>query len=223
MPTLHVHLDESGDLNFSAEGTRYFILSCAWTYEPAPLANELNALRFSLIKQGHGERLSSFHAREDAAPKRAIVIPVLQKYTNWSFASIVITKNRVNPTIQDCEEFYPKFCRMLLKFVFRGRIKPRTSQVLIYMDTLPFSGKAAKSAELAIKSSCRSDLPEGIPFHVLHHRRESNAWIQVADYCCWSVCRKWEHGNREAYDQLRARLAAPEIDPMGRGDGTIYY
>lgn len=223
MPTLHIHLDESGDLNFSPAGSRYYVFATVWTYEPAPLANELNTHRFSLIKQGHGDRLSGFHAKDDAAPKRATVIPILRRHTNWNFASIVVDKRRVNPSIRDCEKFYPKFSSMVLRFVFRGRIKPNTSQVLIYTDTLPFSGKQARAAENAIKSACRSDLPNGIPFHVLHHRRESNAWIQVADYCCWSICRKWEHGDTTAYTLLQGRLAATEIDPTALGDGTIYY
>lgn len=223
MPTLHVHLDESGDFNFSPTGSRYYIFACAWTYEPAALADELAALRFSLVKQGHGERLSGFHACEDAHPKRERVIDALTKYRNWTFASIVITKRRVNPSLYDPETFYPKFSTMVLRFVFRGRIKPNTTGVLIYTDTLPFTGKRAKAAEVAIKAACRSDLPEGLPFHILHHRRESNAWIQVADYCCWSVCRKWEQGIPDVYDRIRPRIAATEIDPTGRGDGTVYY
>lgn len=223
MLTLHVHLDESGDLNFSPEGSRYFVFAAAWTYDPAPLANDLAALRFKLVKQGHGEHLSGFHAREDAHPKRDLVFGVLMKHLTWNFASIVVDKRRVNPVLYDPETFYPKFSAMLLRFIFKGRIKPRTAGVLIYTDTLPFSGKRAKAAEVAIKTACRSDLPENLPFQVLHHRRESNAWIQVADYCCWGVCRKWEHGNPDVYDQIKARLAATEIEPTSRGDGTIYY
>ncbi len=223
MRTLHIHLDESGDLNFSPAGSRYFIFTVAWTYDPAPLANELNCLRFSLIKAGHGERLSSFHAREDAGPRRETVIPLLLKHANWNFASIVVDKPRVNPSIYDQEEFYPKFASMVLRFVFRGRMHRNTPCVLIYTDTLPITGKKARAAELAIKSACRSSLSKGISFHVLHHRRESNAWIQVADYCCWSVCRKWEHRDDATYERLKIRLAAIELDPMARGDGTIYY
>src|SRR5258708_15811944 len=94
LPTLHVHLDESGDLNFSPTGSPYFVFAAAWTYEPAPLANELTALRFSLVKQGHGERLSGFHAREDAEPKRDKVFEVLEKHKNWTFAALVVTKSR---------------------------------------------------------------------------------------------------------------------------------
>jgi hypothetical protein len=223
LSTLHVHLDESGDLNFSPAGSRYYIFACVWTYDPAPLAHELTALRFSFVKQGHGERLSGFHAREDAQPRRERVLVVLTKYRTWTYASIVINKRRVNPVLYEPETFYPKFCTMVLRFVFKGRIKPNTGAVLIYTDTLPFVGKRAKAAEVAIKMACRSDLPAGLPFHVLHHRRESNSWIQVADYCCWGVCRKWEQGNRDVYDQLSPRIAATEIDPTSLGDGTTYY
>ena len=223
MPALHVHLDESGDFNFSPTGSRYYIFACAWTYEPAAMANELAALRFSLVKQGHGERLSGFHACEDPQPRRERVLEVLAQHKTWNFASIVVTKRRVNPVLYEPETFYPKFATMLLKFVFRGRVKPNTQSVLVYTDTLPFTGKRAKAVEIAVKSACRSELTTGMPFHVLHHRRESNAWIQVADYCCWSVCRKWEHGTTDAYDRIRVRLAATEIDPTVRGDGTVYY
>lgn len=223
MPTLHVHLDESGNFNFSPSGSRYYIFACAWTYEPAQMANELTALRFSLVKQGHGERLSGFHACEDPQPRRERVLDILARHKNWNFASIVITKKRVNPVLYEPETFYPKFATVPLRFVFRGRVKPNTQAILIYTDTLPFTGKQAKAVENAIKMACRLELDPRIPFCVLHHRRESNAWIQVADYCCWSVCRKWEHGVTDAYDRIRGRIAATEIDPTGRGDGTTYY
>lgn len=111
---------------------------------------------------------------------------------------------------------------MVLRFVFKGRVRPGTSRVLIYTDTLPFEKKRRLAVEVAIKSSCRSEL-SGIPFQVCHHRRDSNAWIQVADYCSWSVFRKWENRSLDAYTRLRARLAATEIDPMSRGDGKLYY
>lgn len=222
MATLHIHLDESGNFVFSAKGTRYYIFTVAWTYDPAPLAADLTALRFGLLKQGHGLDLCCFHACDDPKPRRDAVIAMIRNKSGWNFASIVIEKKRVNPTLHAPEEFYPKFLTMVLNFVLRGRVKPNTNQVLIYTDTLPFPRKQAAAVEAAIKKSCRQELSQ-IPFHILHHRIESNAWIQVADYCCWSIYRKWENGDTEAYDLLYAKLAATEIAPMSRGDGTEYY
>jgi hypothetical protein len=221
MPTLHIHVDESGDFTFSPRGSRFYVFTAAWTYDPAPLASDLAALRFALTKAGHGD-FCSFHACNDPAPRRERVIRALLNHRTWSFAAIVVDKPRVNPSLQEPIKFYAKFLGMVLRFIFRGRVRQGTPQVLIYLDTLPFEGKRAKAAEVAIKRSCNDDLSE-TPFKVFNHRRESNKWIQVADYCSWSVCRKWESGNPDAYNLLRERLAAPELNPMSRGDGTIYY
>ena len=166
--------------------------------------------------------MCAFHACDDPQPRRDLVINVLANHRTWNFASIVVDKPRVNPSLYDPMSFYPKFTAMVLRFVFKGRVRPGASGVLIYTDTLPFQKKKALAVEVAIKGSCRRDLPS-LPFQICHHRRESNAWIQVADYCSWSVFRKWEHGNHNAYNLLRGRLAATEIDPMSRGDGTVYY
>lgn len=225
MPAIHIHVDESGDFNFSPTGSRYYIFTTAWTYDPAPLATALTNLRFGLIKAGHlqtSQELSSFHASEDPAPRRTQAILALVAHGGWNFASIVVDKPRLNPSLYETFTFYPRFVSMLLRFIFAGRLLRGTSQVLVYTDTLPFTKQQALAVEIAIKAACKKALG-GIPFQVCHHRRESNAWLQVVDYCCWSICRKWEHGDFTAYHALHSRLAATEIDPMSRGDGTLYY
>jgi len=132
----------------------------------------------------------------------------------------VVEKNTINPTLYPPERFYPKFLTMVLNFVLRKKIRPGTPQILIYTDSLPFPKPQAKAVEVAIKSSCRKETK--LPFLVLHHRIESNNWIQVADYCSWAVCRKWEGQDGTFYDRIKVRIAAPEISPMDRGDQTYY-
>jgi hypothetical protein len=112
------------------------------------------------------------------------------------------------------QPFTPKFGSMVLKFVFRGRLLRSTQRVLIYTDTLPMTGKRRAAVGLAIKKSCQAELK--VPFESFHHRAESNAWIQVTDYCCWGVFRKWESSDTRTYDLLRPRLAATEINRWRR-------
>lgn len=160
MATLHIHVDESGEFNFSPSGSRYYIFTAVWTYDPVPLSAELTNLRYSIIKAGHGPNLSGFHACDDPDPRRELVIGAMLRHAQWNFASIVIEKNKVNPSVRDPDMFYPKFLAMLLRFVFRGRVRPGTGNLIIYMDTLPFlQRKKVTAAEIAIKSSCREDLP----------------------------------------------------------------
>ena len=74
----------------------------------------------------------------------------------------------------------------------------------------------------ALKTTCAAELGTR-PYHINSHRLESNSWLQVVDYCCWSVQRKWERADTRTYDQLRPRLALTELEITERGDGTTYY
>jgi hypothetical protein len=217
--TLHVALDESGDLSFNPSGSKYYVFAVTWTYDPAPVPKALTRLRFSLLKQGHD--IQAFHAHEDQYTTRDSVIEALTSHDNWWFAAIVVEKAKVNPIIRDPHRFYPKFASMVLRFVFKGGRRPGTKTVLIFTDALPMKWRR-ESVEKAIKKACRADLPSTVRFESYHHSRASNAWIQVADYCSWTVYRKWQHDDPHFYDRLKYRLPRTELDVLARGD-TFYY
>ena len=115
LPTLHVYLDEAGNLGFTTKGTEHYVFAAAWTYDPAPLAEDLTQLRFSLLKQG--QDLHSFHASEDKQKHRDAVVSAMVQRSEWQFCSVVIQKRRVNPSIRAEHCFYPKFAGMVLRFM----------------------------------------------------------------------------------------------------------
>jgi hypothetical protein len=217
--TLHIHLDESGDWKFNPKGSRYFILAAAWTYNPQPLALALTALRFSLVREGLN--IDAFHASPDKQTTRDQVVKTLLSHGDWNFAAVVVEKNKINPVLREPHRFYPTFATTLLRFILRGRAG-LASRVLIYADTLPIDTTAKREGVLkALKTTCAAELGTR-PYHINSHRLESNSWIQVVDYCCWSVQRKWEKADARTYDLLKPRLALTELEVTARG-GTIYY
>jgi hypothetical protein len=217
--TLHVHLDEAGNFKFAPTGSRYFIFTITWTFDPEPLARALTALRFGLIKSG--ENLQTFHATTDRQAHRDQVIDVMTANRNWKYASLVIEKRKVNPSLRQPGRFYSEFASRALKFVSKGVVTRDTARVLFYTDRIPIQEKKS-AVEAAIKKYVGSDLPKGMPFGIYHHAKESNAWIQATDYCCWGVGRKWESKDTRTYDSLRAHLETPELDAMRHGT-TAYY
>lgn len=219
MQTLHVHLDESGDFNFSPRGTRFFVFTVAWTYDPLPLANDLTALRFNLLKQSLD--LHRFHATSDRQAVRDQVVATMSSHRNWLFVSTVVEKAKVNPSIREQTQFYPKFAAMVLRFVLKGCVKPTTDQIVIFTDELPVQHQR-KAVQKAIHTACRDALPAGMRFDAFHHPCASNKWLQVADYCCWSVHRKWERGDTRTYDQIRTRLYKTELDVLSNGTHRYY-
>jgi hypothetical protein len=93
--------------------------------------------------------------------------------------------------------------------------------VLVFTDTLPVAAKR-EAAKKTIKTTCRHELDASIRFDSYHHPAASNCWIQVADYCSWAVFKKWQFGDLRTYDQLRPRLAEPELDALRAGTQTHY-
>jgi len=212
--TLHVHLDESGNLTFKPTGSKYYVFTAAWTYDPAPLAATLTALRYALLKQGHD--LHRFHATQDKQVNRDAVVDALARQEGWHFASVVIEKAKVYPDLRVPHRFYPEFASSVLKHVFRRHLAPGTGPVLVFTDTLPVHERR-EAAEKAIKTACRRELPKAARFESYHHPSGSNPWLQVADYCSWAVFRKWEQADTRTYDLLSHRLADPELDALRHG------
>jgi hypothetical protein len=221
--TLHIHLDESGDWKFTPKSpSKYLILTMAWTYEPRPLATALTSCRFGVVKRGSS--LEAFHACEDRQAVRDQVVQTLVAHGDWHFASVVLEKCKINPTLYEPDEFYPKFAGALLKFVLRGsHCRKGTDNVLVFSDTLPMTAAKREGVLKAMKQTCASCLATDVRHHVFSYRSHSNKWLQVVDYCCWAMSRKWERNDNRTYDQLRPRLAAPELVITDRGDGTTYY
>jgi hypothetical protein len=217
--TLHVHLDESGNFNFNPAGSKYYVFTAAWTYDPAPIAHALTTLRFGLLKQGHN--LTHFHASEDKQVNRDAVVATLARLPDWNFAAVVIEKAKVNPSIREPHRFYPMFASSVLRFAFKSQVRSNTDTALVFTDSLPVN-KFRGAAEKAIKLSCRRELPPEVHFECFHHPAASNPWIQAVDYCCWAVFKKWERQDLRTYDQLRHRLLAPELDALRRGAQRYY-
>ena len=110
---------------------------------------------------------------------------------------------------------------MVFSFVFRNKRWAATaSRVLAFTDKKPVN-KHREAVAVAFKRSCRRDLRQ-TPFNLYHHPEESNYWLQVADYCCWAVQRKWEQGDSRTYDGLWWQLAMQEFDVLRHGN-THYY
>lgn len=219
MSTLHVAIDEAGDFRFDQHGSKYLILTAAYTYDPAPLASSLTTLRFSLLKSGHD--LPAFHCCEDKQVNRDAVVQRMAAATGWAFACVVVPKNQTHPSIRNSETLYPTFARSLIRFILRHRLRPATTQMVVCMDRL-LKGRHREALTKTIKQTCASERPSLQPW-IYAHPKESNKWIQVADYCCWAVMKKWERGDFRTYSQLRTKLTAAELNVFRHGSGHTYY
>lgn len=215
---LYVFLDEAGDFNFSASGTRFFALTSITTTRAFPWDAPLLSLKFDLIEVGLD--IEYFHAAEDRQAVRDQVFKIIGAHlSNLRIDSLIIEKRKTGPALQVLEKFYPGMIGYLLRYVLDPQNLGDIAEVIVITDNIPVS-KKREAVEKAIKQTLSRMLPSGTKYRILHHASKSCVGLQMADYCNWAIFRKWERGDLRSYDLIRSGLRS-EYDIFK--SGTRYY
>ncbi len=115
---------------------------------------------------------------------------------------LVVEKSGTDPPLQEAVRFYPEMLGYLLKVVLPRELDADTSEVIIITDAIPVNRKR-RAVEKAVRTTLARMLPPGMNYRVLHHQSRSHYGLQVADYCCWAVFRKWQRGESAWYDRIK--------------------
>lgn len=218
---LRVFVDESGNFDFSLNGTRYFVLSAVSTPGCPSVVGDLHALKHEIACDGAD--LQRFHAAEDRQDVRNRVFGLLKEHVAhrcFGVDAVVVQKNKTNPSIRDVEAFYPKMLKVLLQYVLQ-RSSPKTlDKILVWTDQIEFRRKR-RAVEKAIKLYLANELKARVPYHLYHHSSSSEPWLQVADYCGWTIYKKWTDGELRPYREIQECVRS-EFDIFAAGT-TVYY
>lgn len=104
----------------------------------------------------------------------------------------------------------------LLKFV----LKYEKNEIIVIIDAIPEKKKRA-AIEKGVKTSLASVLPSETKYRILQHNSRSHYGLQVADYCCWAINRKWKLGECNPYNRIKSALRS-EFDIFENGKKTYY-
>ena len=134
--------------------------------------------------------------------------------------SLIVEKNKTNPTPTIESRFYPRMLEYLLEYVLRNQSHENAHEVVIITDTLPLK-RQRQAIEKAIKVSISAMLPDRLKYRIVHHDSRSHHGLQVADYCCWAIFRRWESGDDTCYSHITSAVYS-EFDIFQTGT-THYY
>jgi hypothetical protein len=224
---LFVYIDESGDFNFSPKGSNFYTLTAVFTHHPEECANEIITLRHQILA---GEILSHlndeylesklchhFHASEDRQQVRDRFFDIIQNMKCFKVHSIVVRKNRTNPSLREPTRFYPKMMGYLLHYILKSY---SYSMLCVFVDGIP-TNKTQKSFIRAVKKEIKSKNPNK-PYKIYHPDSASNNFLQISDYVNWAIHRKWERGDLRSYNLINKFIGRPELDIFRYGDVDYY-
>jgi hypothetical protein len=199
---VYLFFDESGNLDFSDNGSRWFCFGALTLRDPGPLTAAFTRLRYAFLEQGL--ELECFHAAEDRQEVRNQVFAALASVGGFDLDVLVVEKQLTPAVLRDPFEFYAHLGYVLMESVlerFRGTDEP----IVIITDTLPVQ-RERKALAKAFRTAIRESL-KGRQFSIVHHSSAAHAGLQAVDYCTWAVQRKLR-GDPRPYELIRCWIKA---------------
>ena len=205
----YIFLDESGNFDFSANGTRYFLLTSVSMRRPFRVFGRLEDYKYDCIE--NGADVEYFHCYEDRWAVRDAVFGVIAAHLDdMRIDCLVIEKRKTRPTLQEDKRLYQWTLGYLLRRVLSLELDAGTSNVMVITDAFPVN-KKRRAVEKAIHRAVAGKQLPGMKYRIAHHQSRSHYGLQVADYCCWAIFRKWQRGERVWYDRIKPALRS-ELD-----------
>ena len=215
----YIFLDEAGNFDFSPSGTRFFVLTSVSARRPFAAYGALDNFKHDCLE--YGLDTEYFHCADDNLHVRGRVFGLIAEHLgNMCIDSLVVEKPKTGPALRADKRFYPEMLGYLLKFVLPRELARGAQEVIVITDRVPVQ-KKRQAVEKAIRQVLAKMLPAGMKYRILHHASRSHYGLQVADYCCWAVFRKWERGDTEHYERLKPALRS-EFDIFESGMRRYY-
>ena len=216
MNCLYVFVDESGNLDFSPSGTKFYVLAAVTARSPLDSSQSLQKLKYQLLAQSNGGRdYQHFHASEDAQTIRDIVFTSLNTLTNIQINYIIAEKRKTHVTYRNAS-FYGLLGSALVKYLLKVHSNsPYEKVVIIFDQALPNKeeNNFLKTAKPALKEI-------GVPYAIYFHRTMSDFNGQIADYCAWAKYVSLERNEMRPLDSI-GNIPSETFDIFS--SGTTYY
>lgn len=202
---VYLFFDESGNLDFSENGSRWFCFGALTLRDPGPLTAAFARLRYAFLEQGL--ELECFHAAEDRQAVRNQVFSTLAGVGGFDVDVLVAEKRLTPAVLRDPFEFYRHLGHVLMDSVLY-RFRDVDEPIVIITDSLPVQ-RERKALEKAFRTALRESL-KGRPFSIVHHNSATHAGLQAVDYCTWAVQRRLR-GDARPYELIRSEWEAFKV------------
>ena len=172
--TLYIFIDESGNFDFTPNGTKFFVLTAVSTTQPLEARDKFSKLRYELLSDGLNQEY--FHATEDKQKVRDAVFATIKSLNDFEIDCVIAEKNKTNPSlyleydlkvnkngkgfkvdaIHYEEKFYRKISQILLQYIFRRHSRDGEIEKIVVVLGLIFTnnkrGYVLKSLEQYFKT-----------------------------------------------------------------------
>ncbi len=226
---LYFFVDESGDMDFSEKGSKYYMFSFLVKKRPFKLHETISSYRYSLLERNLNPLnnrldIEKFHACEDNKHIREHLFNLISKFedNDIQIYSYILEKPKVMPEkIKEKSNFYAEnLSYAIIKLLEKLKI---SKNFIVITDNLPVQ-KNKQTQIKAIKNGVNTYITNNklnIRYDIFHHCSASSVNLQLIDYINWAIQRKYEKNDTYFYEKIKKYILDEEIVTKERI--TKYY
>ena len=211
--TLFVFIDESGNFDFSQNGTHFFVMAAVVALAPLDSAAEMQALRYRIL--AGGLNLTSFHASEDRQTTRDAVFEAFSRISTVRSHVIYGRKQQAGPHQQNDAALHSLFGHALIQFAISAYAATEYRQVVVIFDQA-LTRRKQGAFNAAVKPQLKALAK---PFHLYFQPMHADANGQIADYIAWSKFVQLERDEQRPWTALQTSLRPTESDLFSSESG----
>jgi hypothetical protein len=214
----HFFVDEAGNFDFSTKegASKYFILTSV-TMHDCSKADALIQLRRDMSWEGL-DLNGALHATSDKQMVRDRVFDVIAGL-DIAVDATIFEKRKTVPDQQEMLTLYKIAWYEHASRVIPRRVDP--DQDLHVIAASIDTKKAQIQIASAIKDVIRQCGRNEVQTTVSHWPAATDPCLQIADYCCWAIQRKWERQDDRSHVLIK-HLIQSEYDMWSRGSQYYY-
>jgi len=214
----YIFVDEAGNMDFSEKGTKYYIFTFLIKKRPFYLYDYLQSYRLDLLEealQGNFNiDIEAFHASYDNKFVKENVFKII--------SSLSIEKIKIYSYILEKPKIIPSKTKEKGKFYINNLIyatKKLLNKIQIDEDFIIFTDKLPieqnkKNQIKAFKEGINEFIKDkklSIKYKIFHHCSASNINLQIVDYICWAIFRKYERNDNYYYKMIKKFILEEDL------------
>jgi len=206
---LHVFVDESGDLGFSERSTSYIVMGAMATHEPLKVARIVRKVRERHLCKPRGDVPELKFSESSDAVKTAL-LRMLGEYDGEMWY-VYLRKRDILTQYRGAEKhtynvLATEICKHLVKLPER-KFLVKMDKALEKKDRERLKYHILEETEKTLRKLGKLSVDLQIEWVY----SESEPCIQLVDFVCGAVFRKYEYGDNRYFDLIKHKIAQIEF------------
>lgn len=209
----YIFMDESGDLGFDStksKTSKYFVITFLFTQEKKPLEKVIKKVFSSFSKTELKHHSGTLHCYKEKPATRQKVLQSLAA-KDVSVITILLNKSKVYTRLHDEKHFlYNYVTNILLDRICTKKIIPLDGPVRLVAAKRETNRFLNENFKDYLCVQARDNHKVQLEVDICHPSGEKS--LQLVDFACWAVFRKYEHGDDTYYALIKEKIA--EENPL---------